>query len=55
MEPEYDPQQLAQGKIAVCMEGLIDAFPFHAAILERFSAPDVSEPVPRRNRLGKPC
>ena len=44
MQRGYEPQQRAQGKIKICITRLIDEYPFHARILERFkmaSRPDV--------------
>ena len=44
MTQEYEPQQRARGKIKICIERLIDEYPFHARILERFkivSRPEV--------------
>ena len=36
MKRDYTPQQRAEGKIDTCVERLLDEFPFHARILERF-------------------
>jgi hypothetical protein len=44
MVQEYEPQHRAQGQIQICIERLIDEYPFHARILERFrivSRPEV--------------
>jgi predicted metal-dependent peptidase len=36
MAREYEPKQRARGKIELCIERLVEKYPFHARILERF-------------------